>query len=74
MSIKSISGCSYNTHIILPASIALPPPIAIMQSGLKLSINFAPSFALASVGSGWTSEKVVYVIPSSSSLFVIGFV
>ena len=74
ISIKSTSGCSYITHIILAASIALPPPIAIMQSGLKLSIAWTPSFAEARVGSGCTFENVVYDILISSNLLVIGFV
>ena len=71
---NSTSGCSYNTHIILAASIALPPPTAIMQSGLKSVNIFAPSFALASVGSGWTSKNVACSIPISFNLSVITFV
>ena len=55
MSAKSTSGCSYMTHIILPASIAEPPPMAIMQSGWKEVMAFAPSFAQARDGSGATS-------------------
>ena len=52
MSAKSASGCSYSTHIILPASSALPPPSAIMQSGSNERIASAPFCADASVGSG----------------------
>ena len=74
MSKKSTSGCSYITHIILPASIALPPPTAIIASGLNSFIAFVPSIAQASVGSGATFENVVCAIPNSSNLSVIGFV
>ncbi len=51
---KSTSGCSYSTHMILAASIAEPPPRAMMTSGAKAAICFAPSFAQARVGSGAT--------------------
>ena len=74
MSKKSISGCSYITHIIFAASIADPPPTAIIQSGLKASINLAPSLAHASVGSGATSKNVSCTIPISSNLSVTTFV
>ena len=52
MSMKSTSGCSYITHMILPASIAEPPPSAMMQSGWKAAIALAPSLAQARVGIG----------------------
>ena len=74
ISIKSTSGCSYITHIILAASIAEPPPIAIMQSGSKSFIAFVPSSAQLNVGSGSTSKNVVCSIPSSSNLSVTHFV
>ena len=70
ISIKSTSGCSYITHIILAASIAEPPPIAMIQSGSKLLIALVPSIAHCNVGSGATLKKVVCVMPSSSSLSV----
>ena len=59
ISAKSASGCSYKSHMILAASIAEPPPIAIMTSGSKLFISSAPALALLSVGLGSTSLKVV---------------
>ena len=59
MSMKSTSGCSYRTHMILAASIAEPPPIAMITSGSKSLISFAPACALARVGSGCTSENTV---------------
>ena len=40
---KSTSGCSYMTHMILPASMAEPPPSAMMQSGWKAVMAAAPS-------------------------------
>ena len=46
----------------------------LVKAGLKVAICFAPSFALASVGSGCTSKNVVCAIPISSSLSVIAFV
>ena len=55
MSMKSASGCSYITHMILPASMAEPPPMAMMQSGPKARIRSAPVLAQARVGSGATS-------------------
>ena len=55
MSRKSASGCSYSTHMILPASIAEPPPSAMMQSGWKEAMALAPSLAQERVGSGATS-------------------
>ena len=55
MSIKSASGCSYSTHMIFAASIAEPPPRAIMQSGSNERMSSAPALAQASVGSGATS-------------------
>ena len=45
--------------MILPASIADPPPIAMMQSGSNARIAAAPAFAEARDGSGSTSEKHV---------------
>ena len=59
LSMKSASGCSYRTHMILAASIAEPPPRAMMVSGWKALIRAAPSVALARVGSGCTLKKVV---------------
>ena len=52
---KSASGCSYITHIIFPASIADPPPRAMITSGWNAVIAAAPAFAHSSVGSGATS-------------------
>ena len=60
--------------MIFAASIAEPPPIAMMTSGLKPAISFAPSLAQASVGSGATLENVVNMMPWLSSDFSIGFV
>ena len=45
------------THMILAASMAEPPPSAMMQSGSKSAISFAPSFAQASEGSGRDVEE-----------------
>jgi len=74
ISINSSSGCSYITHIIFAASIAEPPPTAIMQSGLNAFISFAPSFADAKSGSGATLKNVSCVICISSNLSVTTFV
>ena len=74
ISIKSASGCSYSTHIIFAASIAEPPPRAIIVSGWNARICSAPRFAQPNVGSGSTSKKVVCWIPISSSLSVMAFV
>ena len=45
ISSKLTSGCSYITHIIFAASIAEPPPSAIITSGSKAVIAFTPSLA-----------------------------
>ena len=74
ISMKSTSGCSYSTHIILPASIAEPPPMARITSGSNSLISLAPACALASVGSGCTSENTVYVIPISLRRSVMAWV
>ncbi len=74
ISMKSASGCSYSTHMIFAASIAEPPPRAIIVSGWNAFICSAPRFAQPSVGSGSTSKNVVCWIPISSSLSVIAFV
>ena len=55
ISSKFASGYSYITHIILAASIADPPPRAIIVSGSKERIMSAPFCAHCSVGSGATS-------------------
>ena len=55
ISMKSASGCSYITHMIFPASIAEPPPRAMITSGPNALIASAPAFAHSSVGSGATS-------------------
>ena len=60
--------------MIFAASIAEPPPTAMITSGLKPAISFAPSLAQASVGSGATFENVVNMIPCCSSDFSIAFV
>jgi hypothetical protein len=54
---KFTSGCSYISHIIFPASIAEPPPIAMIVSGSKAEIISAPFLAHWRVGSGATSKK-----------------
>ncbi len=51
-SAKSVCGCSYKTHIILAASIADPPPRAMITSGWKLAIASAPFLASDNNGSG----------------------
>ena len=38
MSSKFASGCSYIIHMILPASMAEPPPTAMITSGSKRRI------------------------------------
>ena len=53
--------------MIFAASIADPPPTAMMTSGLNPAISFAPSLAQASVGSGATFENVVNMMPWFSS-------
>ncbi len=60
--------------MIFAASIAEPPPTAMMTSGPNPAISFAPSLAQASVGSGATFEKVVNMIPCASRDFSTGFV
>ena len=65
MSAKSASGCSYSTHMIFAASIAEPPPSAMMTSGSNSRISAAPVFAQDRVGSGWTSEKIWNATPIS---------
>ena len=68
---KLTSGCSYITHIILAASIADPPPSEITTSGWKLVISAAPALAHLNVGSGSTSENILYWIPFASKTSVI---
>ena len=60
--------------MIFAASIAEPPPMAMITSGLKPAMSFAPSFAQARVGSGATFENVVNMMSWASRLFSIGFV
>ena len=60
--------------MILAASMALPPPMAMMQSGWKAVMAAAPSLAEARLGSGATSKKVVWVMPISSSRSVTALV
>lgn len=67
---KLTSGCSYITHIILAASIADPPPSEITTSGWKLVISAAPALAHLNVGSGSTSENILYWIPCASKTSV----
>ena len=58
--------------MILPASIAEPPPKAMITSGSKLERILAPSRAHCSVGSGATSQNAACSMPSSSSFCSIG--
>ena len=58
--------------MILAASIGEPPPSAMITSGLKTDICFAPSLAQARVGSFGTSKKQVCSMPSSSSFLKMG--
>ena len=74
MSSNSASGYSYMTHMILAASMAEPPPMAMMTSGSKARSCFTPSWAHWSVGSGATSQKQLCTMPSSSSLSSTGLV
>ncbi len=54
--------------------MALPPPTAMITSGLNSAIRRAPSIAHAIVGSGATLENVATAHPCSSRLRSIGFV
>ena len=60
--------------MIFAASIALPPPIAMMTSGLNEAMRCAPSLAQARVGSGATLANVVNMMPCFSSAASIGLV
>ena len=68
------SGCSYMVHMILPASMAEPPPMAMMQSGLKARSSSRPFRQSCSLGSGEMDQKLVWVMPCSSrdaSIFLV---
>ena len=65
------SGFSYMDHMILPASIAEPPPMAMMQSGLKARSCSRPFRQSCSFGSGEMDQKEVWTMPCSSSDFSI---
>ena len=74
MSSKRSSGCSYMVHMILPASMAEPPPMAMMQSGLKARSSSRPFRQSCSLGSGEMDQKLVWVMPCSSrdaSIFLV---
>ena len=60
--------------MIFAASIAEPPPKAMMVSGSNLRMAAAPFCAESSEGSGSTSENTVQVMFISLSLSVIGLV
>ncbi len=50
------------------ASIAEPPPRAMMQSGSKSRIHWAPLNTVVEVGLGSTSEKIVQATSSRRCL------
>ncbi len=58
MSSKRSSGFSYMDHMILPASIAEPPPMAMMVSGSKARRSSRPFWASCSLGSGLMLQKL----------------
>ena len=66
ISSKLTSGCSYINHITLAASIAEPPPKAMITSGLNFLINSTPSITVSMLGSGSTSKY-----NSISTLFLL---
>ena len=71
---KSSSGFSYMDHMILPASIAEPPPMAMMQSGSKARSSSSPFWASCSLGSGEMDQKLECAMPiwsSFSSIFLV---
>ena len=74
MSSNFSSGFSYMDHMILPQSMAEPPPMAMMQSGWKAFICCRPSSADWSDGSGSTFQKLECTMPSWSSLSSMGLV
>ena len=61
-------------HMILPASMAEPPPIAMITSGWKARRSSSPFSASCSFGSGEMLQKLEWVMPISSSGFSIFFV
>ena len=78
MSMKSMawssnfsSGFSYMDHMILPASIAEPPPMAMITSGWKARSSSSPFSASCSLGSGEIDQKEAWAMPSSSRVFSI---
>ncbi len=58
MSAKSMSGCSYSSHITLAASIGEPPPSAMIVSGRKSRIRRAPRWTESMLGSGSTLSMI----------------
>ena len=58
MSSNLASGCSYIIHMILPASMAEPPPMAMMQSGSKALTCSRPRSQSWSLGSGEMDQKL----------------
>ena len=55
---KSTSGSSYNSHIPFAASIAEPPPNAIITSGSNFFIASTPFLTVSKDGSGSTSKNI----------------
>ena len=55
------------SHMILAASMAEPPPTAMMVSGSKAASWRTPSCALCSLGSGSTSQNELWTMPILSS-------
>ena len=55
---KSISGCSYSSHMTLAASMGEPPPSAMIVSGRKWRICAAPACTVRTDGSGSTWSMI----------------
>ena len=71
ISSKFVSGCSYNNHIILAASIGEPPPNEMITSGSNGFIIAIAWSIVDNVGSGLTSKNTSCSIPISSRTLVI---
>ncbi len=74
MSSNFSSGCSYMVHMILPASIAEPPPMAMITSGSNARSSSTPFWASCSFGSGEMLQKLEWTMPilsRGSSIFLV---
>ena len=68
---NTVSGCSYNNHIILAASIGEPPPNEMITSGSNGFIISIACLIVDNVGSGFTSKNTSWSIPISSNTLIM---